>query len=157
MTERVLVGPFLTRTEAARLAGLAARELPPRLDLLRIGGKGRHEAYFAFQFDRTGVRRDLGSVVLLLRGSSDDVTIADWLVTKNPALLEASPLTWLNRRGDLESVLVAAETAGPAIGDRLGVTAAGTRRTDAIPSPLTVEGRPRRGGLSPLPRPISSH
>lgn len=156
MTERVLVGPFFTRIEGARRAGLAARELPLRLDLLRIGGKERHEAYFAFQFDHTGVRRDLGSVVLLLRGRYDDVTIADWLVMKNLALLEASPLTWLNRGGDLESVLMAAETAGPAMEDRLEVTAAGVRRGDALPPPLT-EGRPRRGGLPPFPRPISSH
>ena len=157
MTERVLVGPFLTRTEAARLAGLATRELRFRLDLLRNGGKERHEAYFAFQFDHTGVRRDLGSVVLLLRGRCDDVTIADWLVMKNPAMLGASPLTWLNRGGDLESVLAAADAVGPAMEERVGVTAAGARPGDAIRPPLTVEGHPRRGGLPPIPRPISSH
>ncbi|MDF1595659.1 MAG: hypothetical protein P1T08_06140 [Acidimicrobiia bacterium] len=157
MTERVLVGPFLTRNEAARRAGLAARELPLRLDLLRIGGRGRHEAYFAFQFDSTGIRRDLGSVVLLLRGSSDDLTIADWLVKKNLALLEASPLTWLNRGGALEPVLMAAEAAGTSIEGRLGSTAVAARRVDATSPPRTREGRPQRGGLPPFARPISSH
>jgi hypothetical protein len=117
MTERVLLGPFLTRVEAGRRSGLAEEDVLHRPDLLRVGGRMYKEAYFAFQFGRTGVRRDVGSVVLAMRGRVDDVTIADWLVRSTSSLLGSSPLSWMNRGGNLESVLSAAATSGPAVAE----------------------------------------
>lgn len=115
MTERVLQGPFLTRVQAARRAGVPTDILVHRPDLLRIGGGWLEEVYCAFQFDDLGVRPDLGSIVVTLRHAYTDIEIADWLVRPNPQLNNTPPLAFLNRGGALERVLAAEETAGPVI------------------------------------------
>lgn len=104
MTDHILIGHFLLRAEAAQRAGIPTDELVRRPDLLRIGGTWLEEVYFEFQFDETGVRRDLGSVVQLLRRSCDDLTIAEWLARPNDKLAGATPLRTLavgGRNGQL--------------------------------------------------------
>ena len=156
MTGRVLLGPFLTRAEAAKRGGLSAATIHHRPDLLRVGGSIFKEAYFAFQFDRAGVHRDVGSVVLALRPRFDDVTIADWLVRRTPALSGHSPLSWLNRGGDLEAVLGAAS-----IPDSMPTSL--ETRAEVEPDRSSSLSRPERvgrpGRLSPrrIPRPIAGH
>ena len=105
MTERVLLGPFYTLAKASRRAFRATDEVRIRPDLLRIGGRRTKEAYFAFQFDGAGIRSDVGSAVLALRGVLDDLAIADWLVRPNSALSGDSPLLRMNRRGGTAEVL----------------------------------------------------
>ena len=105
MNGLILQGPFLTRAEAGRRAGLPGRHISHRPDLLRAGGRTYKEAYFALQFDETGIRDDIGRIVLALRGRITDVAIADWLVRGSPALEGMSPLSWLNRGGDLRHLL----------------------------------------------------
>ena len=112
MSERILQGPFLTRAQAARRAGIPARLAAHRPDLLRIEGRWLQEAYFGFQFDRTGVRPDLGSVVHELKREYSDIEIADWLVRPNQALGYSSPLKYLKSFG-VERVLAAARNSGP--------------------------------------------
>ena len=94
MPELVLLGPFLTRAEAARRAGLSSKEVRARPDLLRIGGRWLEEVYFAFQFDDGGIRRGIGGAVLSMRGYLDDETIADWLIRPNLDLAAETPLRW---------------------------------------------------------------
>ena len=60
------------------------------------------------QFDATGVRHDLGRLVLMLRHHGD-LVIADWLVRPNATLRGEAPLAWLKAGGSLERVLAAAE------------------------------------------------
>ncbi len=109
MSGSVLMGPFLTRNEAARLAGLAPLELVVRRDVLRIGGRSLEEAYFAFQFAKTGgVRLDVSSVVELLAGEWDHVTIAHWLGRPNAKLDSLSPLAWLDGGREVSHVVEAA-------------------------------------------------
>lgn len=105
MTDRVLVGPLLTRSEAATMAGVPAEALPYRPDLVKIGGRHLQEAYCRFQFGPAGIRTDVGGVVLAMQGRWDDLTIADWLVRGNPALRGESPLDRLNRTHSLAEVL----------------------------------------------------
>ena len=105
MNGLILQGPFLTRAEAGRRAGLPGRHIFHRPDLLRAGGRTYKEAYFALQFDETGIRDDIGRIVLALRGKITDVVIADWLIRGSPALDGMSPLSWLNRGGDLGHLL----------------------------------------------------
>jgi hypothetical protein len=95
------------------MAGIPAVEATHRPDLLRIGGTHLEEVYFAFQFDRTGIRRDLGRVVQRLHRNHDDVTIADWLARSNPALSHLSPLEWARSGGDPSRLLAAAESSPP--------------------------------------------
>ncbi|MDH5372648.1 MAG: hypothetical protein OEX97_06860 [Acidimicrobiia bacterium] len=156
MTGRVLLGPFLTRAEAARRGGLSAMTIHHRPDLLRVGGRTFKEAYFAFQFDRGGVRRDVGSVVLTLRPHFDDVTIADWLVMRTPVLSGYSPLAWLIRGGDLEAVLRAASVpdsmpssleAGPEVEPSRSISPSRSERV----------GRTGRLSRPRIPRPITGH
>ena len=120
-----LQGPFLTRSEAARLARVDPTTLAHRPDLLRIGGTWLEESYFAFQFSKGGVRRELAVVVSQLRRVLDDAAAADWLITSNPHLYGTSPLVWLNHGGSVTRALTAIpgppsdldspdETAGPA-------------------------------------------
>lgn len=108
LAEQVMIGPFLTRTQAARRAGVNTLELTQRPDLLRLRGKWLHETYFAFQFDESGVRPDLGRVVLSLRGRFEDPEIADWLGRPNPLLESLSPLSWLSSGRTPERVSAAA-------------------------------------------------
>lgn len=92
MTDHILVGHFLLRSEAAQRAGLSTAELVQRPDLLRIGGVWLEEVYFEFQFDEYGIRENLGSVVRELRRSFSDLTIAEWLAIPNEVLAGATPL-----------------------------------------------------------------
>ena len=95
MTDHILIGHFLLRSEAAQRAGISKEELVRRPDLLHIGGTWLEEVYFEFQFDEFGIRRTLGSVVQQLRRNSDDLTIAEWLARPNEELGGATPLRML--------------------------------------------------------------
>lgn len=107
------MGHFLTRKAAARRAGISPEEVLHRPDLLRIGGRWLEEVYFAFQFDDRGIKRDLGSVVLLLRKEYDDIEIADWLAEPNPELGYLTPLRWSAGGLDPRKLAVVAERCGP--------------------------------------------
>ena len=113
MTERIFIGHFLTRFEAARLARVGTSSITLRPDLLRIGGWHLEEVYFAFQFDDHGVRRDLAWVVQGLKRRFTDEAIADWLARPNAELGLMSPLDWLATRRDPAHVQTAALRAGP--------------------------------------------
>lgn len=113
MTERILVGHFLTRAEAARRAGIPRAELPRRPDLLRIGGNSLEEVYFEFQFDEHGIKPGLGMVVRMLREEFDDITIADWLARPNIHLGDRTPLRWVAAGGDPYDLEDAAKKFGP--------------------------------------------
>lgn len=113
MIERILQGPFLTRAQAARRSRTPGQLLVHRPDLLRVDGRWLQEAYFAFQFDRDGVRPALGRVVQDLKATHADVAIADWLVRPNPSLDYAAPLKYLKSGGQVERVLAAASANGP--------------------------------------------
>ncbi len=102
MSELVLQGPFLTRTQAARRAGVPAQLLVYRPDLLKVGGRWLQEVYFAFQFDGDGVRPDLGQFVQGLKRKCTDIEIGDWLVRPNRSLGSSTPLRYLNSGGSLE-------------------------------------------------------
>ena len=108
-----LKGPFLTRSEAAAQSGLEVDDVPFRPDLLRIGGRMLPEVYFKFQFGTTGIRHEIGTVVLAMRGTFDDMTIADWLVRSNPALRGESPLERLLRTRSAAAVMEALAVAAP--------------------------------------------
>lgn len=112
MTERILKGPFLTRQAAAQRAGVPPTLLPDRPDLLRLGGQWLQETYFAFQFDRHGVRPDLGFVVQELKRYYSDVAIADWLARPHAHLNDACPLDAL-AWGSPRWILEAARLSGP--------------------------------------------
>lgn len=112
MTERILKGPFLTRSEAARRGHIRRALLPHRPDLLHLGGEWLEEVYFAFQFDDHGVRPEIGLVVQELKKTYSDVAIADWLVRANPALNDSTPLGVL-AWGSTQRVLSAADVFGP--------------------------------------------
>ncbi len=112
-TERILVGHFLTRREAAHRAGIAPDEIVHRPDLLRIGGIWLEEVYFEFQFDRAGIRKGLGGVVHDLKRNFDDLTIADWLARPNTVLTGSSPLRWIASGKTTGPLAKAAADAGP--------------------------------------------
>ena len=118
MAERILVGHFLTREQAARRAGVQPHEIVLRPDLLRIGGVWLEEVYFEFQFDRSGVRTGLALVVQQLRAHFDDLTIADWLARQNPVLSGTTPLRWTATGRDSDLLAKAAANAGPFSSDR---------------------------------------
>jgi hypothetical protein len=113
MAERILMGHFLTRAQAARRADVPPNEIVLRPDLLRIGGVWLEEVYFEFQFDRSGVRPNLASVVQQMRILFDDLTIADWLVRPNPVLSGTTPLRWTTTRRDNDLLAKAVANAGP--------------------------------------------
>ncbi len=109
MAGSVLIGPFLTRTEAARAAGVAPLDLVVRRDVLRIGGRSLEEVYFAFQFHKGGgVRGDVSSVVDKLADEWDHMTIAHWMGRPNSKLDSLSPLAWLDGGRDVAHVVDAA-------------------------------------------------
>ena len=111
MAESVLLGHFLTRREAAKLAGLDAVKLVTRQDLLRIGGRSLEEVYFAFQFGPGGIRPDIASVVSSLAGDWDHLTIAHWFSRENTKLDGLTPLGWIDGGRDVSHVLRAAAAA----------------------------------------------
>lgn len=114
MAGSVLLGPFLTRSEAARAAGVAPLDLVVRRDLLRVGGRSLEEVYFAFQFSKGGgVRADVSSVVAKLAGEWDHLTIAHWMGRPNPKLDSLSPLAWLDVGRDVHHVVAAATNYAP--------------------------------------------
>ena len=133
MNGLILQGPFLTRSEAARGAGLSASDVSHRPDLLRAGGRTYREAYFALQFDEMGIRDDIGRIVLALRGKMTDAAIADWLVRGSAALDGMSPLSWLNRGGDLGHLLALASEAAPSISKA---------KSDSATPPVIATARP---------------
>jgi hypothetical protein len=117
VSERILVGHFLTREDAADRVGIAPDELMQRPDLLRVGGMFLEEVYFAFQFDGPTIRHDLGSVVRMLRKRFDDETVADWLARPNATLASMTPLRWVKAGHDGHALAVAAVENGPICGD----------------------------------------
>lgn len=140
----VLQGPFLTRAEAAARAGIGADSVSHRPDLLRLDGQWLEEVYFAFQFAGGGIRRDIGEIVLHLRGRCDDATIAGWLCCPNSDLGGACPLAWLQSGGSVRSAIDASDHAGP------------PERQQSIPAPTPQlvgevrESTKRRWGRAPL-------
>ena len=113
MSEKILVGHFLTRHDAAVRAGVSDDEVTQRPDLLRIGGRYLEEVYFAFQFNGHGIRRDLGSVIAHLRKRYDDETVADWLARPNDTLGRMTPLGWIASGHDGRKIATAARQHGP--------------------------------------------
>jgi len=113
MTGRVLVGHFLTRTQAAQQAHTGRLEVQLRPDLLRLRGLWLEETYLGFQFDERGTVRELGDVVQSLKERHADAAIADWLARSHPLLGSMSPLTWIRNGRRCEAVLEAAASAGP--------------------------------------------
>ena len=113
MTKRVLIGHFLTRTQAAQQAHTGLLEVQLRPDLLRLSGLWLEETYLGFQFDERGTLREIGDVVLSLKGRHADVAIADWLARSHPLLGSMSPLAWIQSGRRREAILDAAASAGP--------------------------------------------
>ena len=155
MNGLILQGPFLTRAQAGVRAGLPSRHISHRPDLLRAGGRTYKEAYFALQFDETGIRDDIGRIVLALRGRITDPAIADWLVRGSSALDGMSPLSWLNRGEDLRHLLLLASDveAFPrkAKLDPATVPVALTATEGSRWSAASKRGRPRIRLRPPLP------
>jgi hypothetical protein len=155
VTDRVLQGPFVTRAAAARRAGIPATEIVHRPDLLQVGGTTYKEAYFAFQFDRNGIRHDVGRLVLAFRGRLDDTTIADRLVRANAELNNVSPLSWLNRGGDVAQAIDSIRKFGSsATGSGVAPSRPGADSTSIEPPPATVRPETPRGMRF---RPAGSH
>ncbi|NNC93471.1 MAG: hypothetical protein HKN80_13370 [Acidimicrobiia bacterium] len=124
MSELILQGPFLTRSQAARRARVPVQVLVHRPDLLRVGGGWLQEVYFGFQFDDDGVRPEIGRTVQSLKPKRSDPVIGDWLVRPNRSLGHTSPLRYLNSGGSVERVVELGERevptlAPPSITDQL--------------------------------------
>jgi len=113
MVERVMIGHFLTRGEAAHRAVTGVLEIQQRPDLLRIRGGWLEETYFEFQFLERGVHREMGRVVLLLKERFTDIAIADWMARPNQLLGDYSPLRWLETGQSGDAVLEVARANGP--------------------------------------------
>jgi hypothetical protein len=141
VSERILLGPFLTALQASHRSGVPARELHDRPDILRIGGPSLEDAYFGFQFDVGGVRRDIGRVVLAARESAGDVDIADWLVRPCPALDGATPLAWLNAGRGVDGILAAVDAAGPRFDGRLAPVSSRPSAPAGAPRPHRLGAR----------------
>ena len=107
MSSRVLIGPFLTRSEAARAAGVSRVEIEHRPDLLRLGGTLAEEVYFSWQFGSRGADPIIGRLVRALRAWADDATIADWMFRPQAALGASTPFRWLAASGDVETAILA--------------------------------------------------
>jgi hypothetical protein len=103
----------LTRAQAARRARVPPGLVLHRPDLLRVDGRWLQEAYFAFQFDRQGVRPELGAVVQDLKREYPDIAIADWLIRPSQLLGYSTPLKYLKSGGTVEKVLAASADSGP--------------------------------------------
>ena len=122
MSDHVLVGPFLTRAQAARRAHLSREDTRHRPDLLRLGGQWLEETYFSFQFDGSGIQPDIAHAVQSLKALAGDEAIADWLVRPNRHLQHSAPLGLLRSGADHGRVVAVAEAdfgagsppAGPA-------------------------------------------
>ena len=108
MSEHVIVGPCLTRRQAADRAGISPDDAKHRPDLLRLRGCWLEETYFAFQFDEGGIRPDVGRAVMELRAQYSGRDLADFLVRPNGLLDNATPLGWLKTGHTLDDVIAAA-------------------------------------------------
>jgi hypothetical protein len=152
VTERVLQGPFLTRAQASRRAGVPGRILVHRPDLLSISSRWLQEAYFAFQFDDHGVRPDVGSAVLHLKGRFSDIDIADWLVRANALLYGAAPLEILDGHAmdAVARVVAVSECEGPVAEDLWSEV---LHPPDVGVAPVAVQGERPRAGSSSAQRP----
>ncbi|NND03691.1 MAG: hypothetical protein HKN91_12985 [Acidimicrobiia bacterium] len=151
MSGPALRGPFLTRREAARRAGSAVEQLVRRPDLLRLGGSSLEEVYFAFQFDESGVRPDLGRLVQMLRQDHDDIDIGHWLVEPQSDLGLATPLDWLAACGSEKTLMKCALESGPA--QPAGRVGTGVVEDDEFRQLQPVPHR--RGRRSQLKRPAA--
>jgi len=141
VNRHVLLGPFLTRREAAQRARLPVRFLEHRHDLLRLGGRRLPEVYPAFQFDDAGVSPNVARVVARLKECHGDLEICEWLTCPQPELGDATPLDFLLTGHSPEVVLAAAAIAGPVA-------------HDAEPAPPPVSRLPGGEGSPP---PAASH
>jgi hypothetical protein len=81
--------------------------------LLHVGGRYLEEVYFEFQFDKSGIKRDLGTLVQALHGRFADIEIADWLARPNRLLNGYSPLQWRAAGWSPRRLAEAAKRAGP--------------------------------------------
>ena len=104
-TEHVLQGPFHTRSEAARLAGITPAELAAIPGAVRLDGPmSLEEVYPGFQFEAAGgFLPGLPDVVSGLGVGGRDA--AAWLVTPQPALGGRSALEWLCEKRPLQPLL----------------------------------------------------
>ena len=102
----VLLGPFFTRHEAAQRAHLPPTQLLEHDGLIRLAGSfSVEEAYFAFQFDGSGIRSDVATVVETLERRFDACRSADWLARPHSDLNGKAPLEWLRTGGRPDAVL----------------------------------------------------
>ena len=138
MTGPALRGPFLTRREAARRAGVSPEAVVRRPDLLRLGGRHLEEVYFAFQFDESGVRPELARLVQRLRRDHEDIDVCHWLVEPHEGLGLATPLEWLSASGSEETLTRCAADSGP-----VGPPAIPTPAPDVEPAWRHSPGAPR--------------
>jgi len=152
VTGRILQGPFLTRAQAARRARVPSRLVRHRPDLLRVDGRWLQEAYFAFQFDRQGVRPELGAVVQDLKREYPDIAIADWLVRPSQLLGYSTPLKYLKGGGTVEKVLAASADHGPRL-DEVAEVRPGTGPVHPTPE-VRRDTAPRRRSRSTRHRPV---
>lgn len=139
MTDHILIGHFLLRSEAAQRAGISKEELVRRPDLLHIGGTWLEEVYFEFQFDEFGVRRDLASVIQPLRLTFDDLTIAEWLARPNELLAGATPLRKLLTGGSVDQLTMAAEHIGQSDRPVTAESERGTRHRVPLPTSSSAQ------------------
>lgn len=100
----MFLGPFLTRSQVARLLGLSPEDVALHPDLIRLRGLWLEEVYFAFQFEDDGLNVPMARLVRTLKSRWDDETIADWLVKPDPTLGHACPLDRVRRGGRLSGV-----------------------------------------------------
>lgn len=97
MPAPVLPGPFLTRIEAARRAGVPAAELAGLPRAVRFGGPWDvEEVYPAFQFARGGgFVPGLPGVVAAVAGALAGRDLVGWLREPRPDLGGRSVVEWL--------------------------------------------------------------
>jgi hypothetical protein len=142
----------LTRAQAARRARVPSGLVLHRPDLLRVEGRWLQEAYFAFQFDRQGVRPELGALVQDLKREYADIAIADWLVRPSQLLGYSTPLKYLRSGGAVDRVLAASADRGPRLDEGADVLP----ETSPVPPIHDVprETAPRRRSRPTRHRPV---
>ena len=104
-SDHILQGPFHTRDEAARLAGVSAAELAAMAGTISIDGPlSLEEVYPAFQFAPSGgFVTGLTEVVVAL--GTPGRAAAEWLIAPQQALGARSPLEWLSEGRAVAPVL----------------------------------------------------
>lgn len=103
----------MTALEAAARAHVPLELVRRRPDLLRLGGHSLPEVYFAFQFDESGVRPPVGTVVQRLKQTYQDRDISEWMATPHPDLEYVTPVGYLHHGGAIGTVMKAAAHDGP--------------------------------------------